>query len=603
MKNFLSHNQQENIEAATDKMALPDQTTAPLPEKKGFVPTPTKKGKKLWYGIGAVAVVGAVFCAATWFFPAEGSTQVQTGKVRQGDIAVTITGSGTLEPVEYYEVVPLVKGDIIADYITEGQQVEKGALLYQIDTGDMENSIAKSQLSMEKAQISYNQVMESVENLQVKSEITGTVTELLVEEGDTVQSGAQIAEVVNSDQGIIKVSFPSGVAADFYIGQQADIMLVGNFANLTGKISRISTGTRVTEDYSSVKDIEITMDNPGNISEGQECVVTVNNTLSPNNGIYYPGEKKYITAKTGGEIKTLNIGSGDHVTAGEVVAVLESDTVEDNRKNSNISLKESQLSLNSMYDQLEDYQITAPISGTVIQKNSKAGDTLDNSNDKTVMAIVADMSKMVFTINVDELDISQISVGQTVEITADAQPDRTYTGVVENISLIGTSSNGVASYPVEVAITDYDGLLPGMNVDASIVVQSKEDVLMIPSAALYRGNWVAVQGTAPASGVETQMETSGKSKASAPTNLPDGFYAVQVETGISNDDYIEIVSGLAKDDVVYLNQTVSSSNQNMMQGGMMGGMPGGNMGGGMPNGGGAPPGNMGGSGSRSGSRQ
>ncbi len=551
------------------------------------------KKRKTWYLLGSVLLVGTLFIGATHLFPAEGKEDIQTARVQQGNLSVTITGSGTLEPLEYYEITPLVKGEILADYITEGQQVSKGDVLYQIDTADMENTIAKNQLSLEKAQISYNEVVKSAADLQVKAETSGTVTTLLVKEGDNIQAGAQIAEITNTDQGLVKVSFLPSAAETFYVGQQANILLQGSFANLTGTVSRISSGQRILDDFVAVKDIEITIDQPGNIAEGQECLITIGDLSSPYNGVYYPGEKTYITAKTSGEIKKLHIGTGDKVATGNVVAELTSDTVTNNQKNSSISLQESKLSLANTQDQLDDYKITAPIAGTVIQKNSKAGDNLDNS-DKTVMAVVADMSKMIFTIDVDELDISQISVGQTVTITADAQPDKTYTGVVENISLIGTASNGVTSYPVEVAIADYDGLLPGMNVDASIVVEAKENVLMIPSSALYRGNWVAIQGTAPEDNdnivkPENDDKIPGKpSKAPAPTNIPSGFSAVQVETGISNDDYIEITSGLSLDDVVYLNQTVTSNNNNKT---MMSGMPGGMgaMGGGMPSGNGGPP--------------
>lgn len=553
-----------------------------------------REGKKKWVLLGVVLTIGVIFLGGARLFPAEGKEDIQTAKVQRGNITVAITGSGTLEPLEYYEIVPLVKGEILSDYITEGQQVEKGDLLYQIDTADMENTIARNQLSVQKAQLSYSESQKSAANLQVKSEVSGTVTNLLVKEGDTVQAGGQIAEVTNQDQGLVKVSFLPSVAENFYVGQTANILLQGSFANLTGTVSRISSGSRVVGDYVAVTDVEITIDNPGNIAEGEECIVTINNLSAPYNGVYSPAEKKYITAKTGGEVKKLNIGSGDKVAAGDIVATLSSDTVENNQKNSSISLQESQLSLAGTRDQLEDYNITAPIAGTVIQKNSKAGDTLDSS-DKTVMAVVADMSKMIFTMNVDELDISQIAVGQTVTVTADAQPEKSYTGVVENISLIGSSSNGVTSYPVEVSIVDYDGLLPGMNVDASIVVESKENVLMVPSAALYRGNWVGVQGAAAGSkgdGAEEHADQpGGRKQAAAPANLPSGFHAVQVETGISNDDYVEILSGLEEGAVVYLNQTTASGNTQTMPGGM-----GGAMGGGMPGGSmGAPPsGGMGG---------
>ncbi|MCI8336475.1 MAG: HlyD family efflux transporter periplasmic adaptor subunit [Peptococcaceae bacterium] len=600
MKNLLVFNMKNPLEKKQENNNLQAANSSNPPENS--------RKKKVWYLLGCVFVIGSIFMGITQLFPAEGKEEIQTARVQKGNIAVTVTGSGTLEPLEYYEIVPLVKGEILSDYITEGQQVQKGDILYQIDTADMENTVARNQLSVQKAQISYSEAAKSVADLQVKAEGSGTVTNLLVKEGDTVQNGTQIAEITNADQGLVKVSFLPSAADTFYVGQEANILLQGSFANLSGTVSRISSGQRILEDFAAVKDIEIIIDNPGNIAEGQECIVTIGDLSTPYTGIYYPSEKKYITAKTSGDIQELKIGTGDKVSQGDIVAVLTSNTVENNRKNSNISLQESKLSLASTQDQLEDYKITAPISGTVIQKNSKAGDTLDSS-DKTVMAVVADMSKMVFTIDVDELDISQISVGQTVTVTADAQPDKTYSGIVENISLIGTSSNGVTSYPVEVSIQDYDGLLPGMNVDASIVVETQENVLMIPSAALYRGNWVAVQGTAPAdrnnetNQEDTDRQPGKRRQASAPTNIPNGFYAIQVETGISNDDYIEIISGLEADDVVYLNQTTTNkqNSQNMM-GGMPGGM--GAMGGGMPSGNGGPPsgGGMGGGGGASGGR-
>ena len=59
-----------------------------------------------------------------------------------------------------------------------------------------------------------------------------------------------------------------------------------------------------------------------------------------------------------------------------------------------------------------------------------------------------------------------------------------------------------------------------------------------------------------------QTSASEQGQAAAPANLPNGFYAAKVETGISNDDYIEIISGLDADDIVYLNQT-TTNNQNI----------------------------------------
>ena len=176
-----------------------------------------------------------------------------------------------------------------------------------------------------------------------------------------------------------------------------------------------------------------------------------------------------------------------------------------------------------------------------------------------------------------------------MEITADAVEGETFTGTVTNVSLQSSYSNGVTNYPVTVTLDDTGSLLPGMNVDAKIILDSSENALVIPASALMRGNRVYVK----------KSTGSGKSGSS---NVPDGFEAVQVTTGIINDDYVEILSGLSEGDEVYISSDSGSSTQtNQMQMGGMGG-PGGDMGGGAPggpDGNGGPGGSNGGSGRRS----
>ena len=117
-----------------------------------------------------------------------------------------------------------------------------------------------------------------------------------------------------------------------------------------------------------------------------------------------------------------------------------------------------------------------------------------------------------------------------------------------------------------------------MNVDGNIILDQAEDALVIPVDALMRGNKVYVKD---ASATEQQG------------NVPAGFKSVDVETGLTNDDYVEIVSGLSEGDEVYVAEsTVSNNNMMMMPGGGMGGGPGGGQGG--PGGGQGGPGGGGG---------
>ena len=210
------------------------------------------------------------------------------------------------------------------------------------------------------------------------------------------------------------------------------------------------------------------------------------------------------------------------------------------------------------------------------------------------------------TLSVDELDISNISVGQTVSITADAVEDQTYTGTVTKVSVAGTSTGSATTYPVTIRIDETDGLLPGMSVDATIELQHADNVLVIPAAALNRGNTVLVTKDSPsAANAQTAQPSDSQpsgdqpdgsqpqgdqGSAQAPDTANSDYVSVQVTTGVSDGDYIEITSGLQEGDTVAYIQTSSSGGMDMM----MGGMPGGGMSGGSgmpsggPGGGGAP---------------
>ena len=118
-----------------------------------------------------------------------------------------------------------------------------------------------------------------------------------------------------------------------------------------------------------------------------------------------------------------------------------------------------------------------------------------------------------------------------------------------------------------------------MSVDATIELASAEDVLAIPSAALNRGDTVLVTADSPSAANGTLVEST--------TEGGEDYYSVEVTTGVSGDDYIEITSGLQEGDTVAYIQTSSSDSGFGMMG--MGGMPGGG-GGGMPGGMGGGPG-------------
>lgn len=533
-----------------------------------------KKRRIIFTSVFLAAVIGLTTAVSGYFMgDAEALTYTEY-EVSKGDVSVTISGSGTVEPNEQYNVVSLVEGDVLEDTFKEGDTVTEGALLYKVDSSDMEKTLEKANISYEKSSMSYQNSLESYNGLNVSAPIDGRITEILVEKGGSVQNGTKIATIVDDTWLTAKVSFGANDIGSLSVGQFVDVTVENTFEVLSGTISRISNSKRVMDGYIEVTDVEVTVKNPGALESG--IFVTVNaGGIDCYEGAALEGStEKIVTAKTSGLVSKIVASEGQYLSRGDTIIKLTSDSADDDLKSSELSLRESMLSYESTQEQLDEYSITAPISGTVIEKDVKAGDTLESSNNtSTTLCVIADMSVMKFTIDVDELDIASLKEGQEVNITADALSNKQFTGYVNNIGLLGTSTDGVTSYPVEIVINDGGDLWPGMNVTAEIVVNSVQNVLKIPVSAVNRGNTVLVKGAEGGEGIDQ-------------TAAPSGAKYIRVELGLNDESYIEITNGLSEGDIVLVPVIQSSGDEEEAEKSVVMMGPGG--GGAMPSGGGMP---------------
>ena len=192
--------------------------------------------------------------------------------------------------------------------------------------------------------------------------------------------------------------------------------------------------------------------------------------------------------------------------------------------------------MDNLQEAMNNYTVTSPISGTIIEKNAKAGDALTAGAD---LCTIYDLSYLVMVINVDELQVSDVSVGQSVQVTADAVPDKTYTGTVTRVSMKGSSNGGTTTYPVKVCIDETEGLRPGMNANAEIVIAEAGNALAVPNAAIVRGGYVLVTKDSPSA-----------ANADPDMTAPEGYVYVPVKIGVSDDNYTQIISGVTGNDTV-----------------------------------------------------
>ena len=533
-----------------------------------------RKGKWLLLALVLAAGIGFLALRHLGGQQAAAAVSYQEAAVEARDITRSLTASGTLEPADSYTVSTLVDGEILSDTFEEGDLVEKGQLLYTLDSSDASSALTQSRNSYTQAQNNYDQ---AVKHKYPTADMSGTVSEVYVRNGDTVNAGTALLKIVGDNSIYIDFMFSYADSGDFYVGQSATIFINGFAGTLQGTVQQVSQSSTASGNAAGsgreLTTVRVKAANPGLVTEDYTASAVIGSYSSYGSASVKVSESSTVTAETSGKVSGLNLLAGDTVSKGDRVCTITGDSVDNAIENARISVSNAGSSLENAQDWLSDYEVTAPISGTVVTKSAKAGDKIEGGSSGTLCTIY-DLTYLEMTMNIDELDISDVAVGQTVEVTADAVEGKTYTGVVTRVSVAGVTSGGITAYPVTVRIDETDGLLPGMNVDAEIVIEESRDTLAIPCGALNRGDTVLITAGSPSAVNALDQEA------------PEGYVYVEVETGVSDGSYIEATSGLQEGDTVAYIQVSSSGDSGMMMGGMPGGMPGSGMpSGGMPSGG------------------
>lgn len=518
------------------------QTPEAAAAGKGPVPF-LKKNWKWLVPVLCVAVAGGVFLLRPQQAkPASVDASYTEAAPERRDVTNTLSGTGTLNPANTYTVKSLVDGKVLTGTIEEGDIVEESNVLYTIDSSDASTNFEKAEIAMQQAQRSYDKV---VDRQYVRAEVAGVVSSLKVTKGDEVTSGQEVAVIRDSSRMLLTLEFPAADAANFSVGQSAAVTLDGTFEQLDGTVTSVSGTDALSAGNLLTRTVTITVKNAGGLTTAQAATASINGVSSIGSATFAYQAERTLTAQAAGTVTSINVQEGSEVAKDDIILGLSGDDLTESIQSASESLRSAEISMQNLQDTMNNYTITAPISGTIIEKDAKVGDAVKTGD---TLCIVYDLSYLEMSINVDELQISSISVGQKVQITADAVPDKTYVGTVTRVSMKGASNGGTTTYPVSIRIDDTDGLRPGMNANAEIVVAEAKNALVVPNAAVVRGSYVLVTKDSPsAANADTAMEA------------PEGFVYVPVKTGVSDDDYTQIVSGIQEGDTIgYDPSSVSS---------------------------------------------
>ena len=525
--------------------------------------TPTWKAPKKKRRWPKVVIAVLLVLAALFFFvirPMLGAGKellagaYLTSTAQMQEMTVSVSSTGTIQPIDSYNVSGMVTGEVLEAPFEVGDQVEKGDVLYRIDPGSAETALQQAQLSVQQAQLNYDSI---VDGLNPKASGAGVVQKLHVKKGDLVSAGSPIADISDTSTMTLTVPFQSADAQRIAVGSSAQVTLAGTLETLTGTVESVANADLVGNGGALVRQVKIRVQNPGALTTSTTATSKVGSIACAGSGTFEANLTQTVVATGSGEVVSLNVSAGSRVSAGQVLATLGGSSAQTSLENASISLQNAQLSLQNAQDALDNYTITAPISGTVIEKNFKAGDTIDNNSLTAAggtLAVLYDMSTLTFEMKIDEKDINKVQVGQEVTITADAVEGVTFSGVVDTVNINGTTVSGQTNYPVTVVINDPQDLKPGMNVSADIIVERAGTVLCVPVDAVNRGSDKPT----------VQVAQEGALDENGNVVDPSRLETREVTLGRNDNDNIEITSGLSEGEIVVWVNEVSNPFAAMM---------------------------------------
>ena len=474
---------------------------------------------------------------------ASNDTEVLSYEAAAGTISTVVSGSGTLSNVDT-ETVELPSGVELKEVLVAfGDTVSEGDLLATADMSTVRTALSNLQAEIEELDDEITDAEGDTVSSYIKAGVSGRVKILYAEKGDDV------ASVMVENGAVAVLSLDGYMALDI----ETDALAVGDSVTVARAEEETVTGT--VESAAGGKATILVTDD-GTVHDEEVTVLTEDGTELGTAKLYIHNP----LAVTGyaGTISNVNASENQKVYASTTLFTLTNTSSSANYDSLLRQRSEKEQTLLELLSIQKNGGVVAPISGSIFS----AAD-LDSGDEITEVAVISPDVSMSVTISVDESDILSLELDQEADVTVSSVSEDTLTGIVTEIDK--TASTG--SYTAVITLDKIEGMLPGMTASVDVKIQGVENAILIPVDALHQTSTGAYVYT---SYDEETQEYGGK---------------VDVVVGLSNDNYVEIKSGLSEGDTVYYTESQSVFD---MFGGMgnmgFGSNSGGGSGGGMPSG-------------------
>ena len=463
-----------------------------------------------WRIIGVLllclTLAGSIACNP--FGGDEEETGQQPVEVVRGDLAVTVSGSGSIEVSKEVELAFGSGGRVDKIYVEDGDEVSKGDVLAKLETDDLELTVTQAQVALAEAQVGVTQAQVAVNQAQ-----------LSITQAEVALKNAKIALEQTEDLYI----WPDIEAAQADVDEAKDY-LEYCLEKLVQYLPLEKVGS-----YSDILEFILKEDYPKSpgYKVWQERTVHAQSRLNT--------AKNRLEAMLSGFDADAVAVKRQQVEEAEQSLELARQSLELNQQSlklAQLSPELAQQSLKHSQKQLDEATITAPFDGIVASVYVDEGDVIPSPTmAPTIIIHLVDLTSMELKVEVDEIDMPGVKLGQKAIIEVDALPDFPLEGEVTSISPLAKEEAGVVVYEIKVSfdVPEGSGIRIGMSADADIIIAERSNVLLVPDRVIDEDS----------EGNPAVMVMVGEQTQERP-----------VVIGLSDGFNTEIVSGLREGEVV-----------------------------------------------------
>ena len=533
-------------------------------------PTPPKNRKKrkktVRRIIAAVLVLAVGFTLFKKFGKKAGEAEVGTAIVDYGSITSTVDGSGMVKAKKSESITLATAGTVGDVFVTEGQKVAAGDPLFTYDSPDAEKKVREAKTNIEGYQKQLNAAYKDIAKLNLTAPYAGKLLETVkLTVGDEV--GAQkVATLVDDTQMRLTQYYSYTYQGELYAGQTVQVSVPALMSSIDGRVETVHMVKRVTSEGSELFSAEIVVPNAGVLAKDMaaSATVTVNGeTVYP----YEAGKLDYYRTSElsipAGTVAATNLIDYLSVSAGQLLVQVNGENTENTIFDLEQSLQKAQKELEDAEKNAAYANAVAPIDGMIIGLSIMPGQEITSS---ATALTISDTNTVTISATVDERNVSYLKVGMGVNLNQWGNPSF---GTISSVSFSSSVNNGVATYPFTIEADNSDGTLQiNSNINYNLTASQSDNCLVLPIQAVRT---VGLEDGTSATVVYLKADRQPDNAIELPYSdetIPEGFYPVQVEIGIQDNNNVEIKSGVEQGDEVFT-QYMTGSATSWDNGGMV----------------------------------